>query len=285
MHPGRSPITAFALGLALALAGCGSSNDEVTVDEPPLGVILTFPLDLAALGSPFVGPQPVAVTFTRATGLHEMQASIFPPTTSGTYAPNTSTRTTWTWHDIEFDAADGCYFWLIDGVNLGHFQILLNEDRVFLREPRVVRIPSSVDRFPGVGFSGSVTSFNPNVIASGTIVFIMPSATTTFNPLDPGTFNPDEATGIDVAFRADDFVELKAAYRASMLPVGTAYIAVAIKDTNDDLHYNPLDDWWGMYEDAGGLASILAQADTGQKDSLFNFGVNMTLRAPFVPAN
>jgi len=277
MHPGRSTIAAFSVGLALNLVSCGSSNDEITVDEPPLKVVLTFPLDLP---SPFVGPESIAVSFNRATGLHEMQASIFPPTASGSYAPNSETHTTWTWHDIEFDAAAGCYFWLIDGVKLGRFHVLLNEDRVFLREPVVVRIPSSVDRFPGVGFSGRVESLNPNVIASGAVVFIMPSATTTFNPLDPGTFNPDEATAIDVAIRGDDFPEQPAAYRATMLPVGIAYVVVAIKDTNNDLHYSPVDDWWGIYEDAGGPASILSQADTGEKDSLFNFVVNITLQAP-----
>jgi hypothetical protein len=149
----------------------------------------------------------------------------------------------------------------------------------------VIRIPSSVDRFASVGFAGTVKSLHPNVIASGTILFVLPAATTTFNPLEPGSFDSEEATAIAVANRGDDFPELPAPYSATMLPVDTAYVVVAVKDTNDDLHYNPLDDWWGMYEDDAGLATVLSKMNTGEKDSLYNPAVHIVLQAPFSPEN
>ena len=277
MHADRRKLIALAAGLALVVSGCGSSNDEPSVVEPPLGVMSTFPLDLP---SPYDDTLPVAVTFTRTTGLHEMQVSLFPVTATGSFTPNTETHRVWTWHDIEFDPADGCYFWLIDGVKLGRYHNLTEEKKIFLREPVMVRIPSSRDRFASVGFAGTVESLNPNIIASGTIMFFMPAATTTFNPLDPGTFDPEETTGIAVASRRDDFPELPAAFSATMMPVDTAYIVLAITDTNNDLYYNPLDDWWGMYEDDAGLATVVTKMNTGEKDSLYNASIHITLQAP-----
>jgi hypothetical protein len=280
MHADRRKLIALAAGLALAVSGCGSNNDEPSVIEPPLGVLYIFPLDLP---SPYDSPLPVAVTFNRATGLHEMQVSLFPVIDTGSFQPNSSTHQVWTWHDIQFDQADGCYFWLIDGVKLGRYHNLTEEKKIFLREPVVIRIPSSLDRFASVGFAGRVESLNPNVIASGTILFVMPAATTTFNPLEPGSFDPGEATAIAVANRYDDFPELPAPYSATMLPTNTAFIVVAITDTNNDLLYSPLDDWWGMYEDDAGLAAVVSAMNTGEKDSLYNPAANIVLQAPFVP--
>ena len=278
MHVDRRLLIAFAAGLVLAVSGCGSSNDEPNLIVSPLGVVSTLPWDLPS--PPYAGTWPLGVVFTRATGLHEMQVSLFPPTDTGSFTPNSETLRLWTWNDVQFDPDDGCYFWLIDGVKLGRYQNLLDGTRVFKREPIMVRIPSSRDRFPSVGFSGFVTSINPNVFASGTILFILPADSTTFNPLDPGSFDPDEATAIAVAERGDEFVQLRAPYRATMLPQDVAYIVVGITDTNDDLYYSPLDDWWGMYEDDGGLATVISRMDTGDKDSPFNVAVHLILRAP-----
>jgi hypothetical protein len=68
-----------------------------------------------------------------------------------------------------------------------------------------------------------------------------------------------------------------------MLPTNTAFIVVAITDTNNDLLYSPLDDWWGMYEDDAGLAAVVSAMNTGEKDSLYNPAANIVLQAPFVP--
>lgn len=276
----RYAVFALAVMLSTALAGCGDSNDDIQVEDPPLGIVATFPVDLADRENPPSGPTDLSVTFNRGTGVHEMQTSIYPPTASGAFTPTSSTRRSWTWFDVELDPAQGCYHWLIDGVLLGRYTFDADDRRVFVREPRVVRVASSTDRLPAVGFEGKVVSLNANVQATGTIVFVMPSASTTFNPLEPEGFDPSEATAVCVATRGDDFIEEPAQYTATMLVIDRAYIAVAIKDTNDDLIYNPADDWWGYYEDLGGLADILSKQDTGEKDSGYRGNVDITLRAP-----
>ena len=68
--------------------------------------------------------------------------------------------------------------------------------------------------------------------------------------------------------------------RRNVLRVATAYIVLAITDTNNDLYYNPLDDWWGMYEDDAGLATVVTKMNTGEKDSLYNASIHITLQAP-----
>jgi hypothetical protein len=266
------------IALVFLFVGCDESNDEVVIEQAPLGVDVTVPADLP---SPYSGDQePLSVTFNRATGVDEMQVSLFPNTNTGAFTPNSQeSRRTWTWWNVEFDPTDGCYFWLIDGVTMGRFVNLL-DDRVFLRTPLIVRIPSSPDRKPAVGFQGQVSSLSANVIASGTIVFALP-VDSGFNPLDPGaTFDPTDAVGIALATRSDDFLEEDAPYRATMLPIDTEFIVVAVSDTNNDLNYSPYDDWWGTYEVDGESVSAWAREDTGEKDSRYNFGVSINLRAP-----
>lgn len=265
------------LGLLVLSVGCSSNDDGVEVEESPLGVIFSAP-PADQLPSPYDETESISATFNRATGLHEMQFSLFPPAVTGDITTHPDSRRTWTWRDVQFEPSKGAYFWLIDGVYLGRWVNLAN-DRVFAREPVMVRIPSSRDRDSAVGFAGSVHSPNSNVLATGTLVFALP-IDSGFNPLDPaGTFDPTTATGVAIAFRADDYVDLNAGFRASLLPEDTLYIVVAVKDTNDDLHYSPADDWWGMYRE-GDTDSVWSRLDTGEKDNPFNFGVTITLGPP-----
>jgi hypothetical protein len=264
--------------------GCGSDNDEVIVEEAPLGLVFSLPT-AEALPTPYTGSTNLSATFNRATGLHEMQFSIFPTTTSGDLTTNPDSRRTWTWRDVLFEEEKGAYFWLIDGVKLGRFVNVDQTDRVFVRQPIVIRIPSSTDRQPAVGFAGTVSSNNPNILASGTLVFALP-IDSGFNPLDPaGTFDPTTALGISAASRSDDFVDLDANYRASLMPVDTLVLVVAVQDTNNDLYYSPADDWWGMHEVDGEFTAVFARLNTGEKDSLFNSGVSVVLRPPVDPAD
>jgi hypothetical protein len=270
------------LFVAVLAAGCGSDNDEVIVEEAPLGLVFSLP-SAEELPTPYTGNTNLSATFNRATGLHEMQFSIFPTTTSGDLTTNPDSRRTWTWRDVLLEEEKGTYFWLIDGVNLGRWVNIDETNRVFLRQPIVIRIPSSTERRPGVGFAGSVSSTNPNVVASGTLVFALP-IDSGFNPLDPATtFDPSTALGIFDAARGDDFVDLDANYRATLMPVDMLVLVVAVKDTNKDLYYSPADDWWGMHEVDGEFTAVFARLDTGEKDSLFNSGVGIVLRPPVAP--
>lgn len=270
----------LSLVLVTVLAvGCGNDNDEVVLEESPLGLVFSFPAP-GVLPSPYSGVEPLSATFNRSTGMHEMQFSIFPATTTGDITTNAESRRTWTWQDVLFEPEKGAYFWLIDGVNLGRFVNIDDTDRVFMRQPIVVRIPSSVDRQSAVGFAGQVSSNNPNVIAAGTLVFALP-IDSGFNPLDPAsTFDPSTALGVFAATRNDDFVDLDASYRATLMPVDTLVLVVAVQDTNNDLYYSPADDWWGMHEVDTEFTAVFARLDTGEKDSLFNSGVGIVLRAP-----
>jgi hypothetical protein len=249
-----------------------------------LGVVFSYPPRVLPVPyTPYTGTQSLSATFNRATGEYEMQFSIYPPTTSGGITTNPESRRTWTWRDVLFEEEKGAYFWLIDGVKLGRWVNVDIDDRVFLRQPIVVRIPSSNDRQAAVGFAGTVWSPNPNVISSGTLVFTLP-IDSGFNPLDPaGTFDPSTALGVFVAARGDDFVDFVAGYRASFLPVDTQVLVIAIQDTNEDLYYSPADDWWGMYEPNGEFDAAWCRLDTGEKDSQFNSGVNVDLRPPVAP--
>lgn len=278
-------IAVLAAGLALVAGGCDESNDEIRVLEPPLGMqeTPTFPVDLADLEEPFTGPTDLTAYFNRAAGLHEMRVSIFPTTLSGPFTPNSESRRNWTWHDVQLEAPAGCYHWLIDGVNLGRYALGPLNESVFVREPVVVRIPSATDRLPTVGFGGQVVSTVPTLIASGALVFVLPTATTTFNPLEPWGFDPTEAVAVVAAARNDDFVDQPAFYTVSMLVVDRSYLAVAIKDTNRDLYYNPADDWWGYFEDEGGIGNILSKQDTGEKDSDYIADAEIVLRVPMPP--
>ncbi|RKZ18410.1 hypothetical protein DRQ53_00725 [bacterium] len=273
---------ALGLGLAVLSTGCGQDNDVVVVDEPPLRVSVAFPVDLP---TPYRAPAAISVTFNRPAGHDEIEVSIFPLIATGEFAPNNSASgRAWTWKDVQFDPADGCYFWLIDGVNLGRYYDAINGDTVFLREPVMIRIPSSLDRLPSVGFGGSVTSFKAAVIASGTLLFTLP-LDSGFNALDPGTFNPDTALAIAVAGRGDDNMELPGFFNMTMLPDNTPYIVVAVKDTNNDLAYTPLDDWWGVWKIDGSVAVVRTAENTGEKDSPYNAAIDIVLEAPVPAAN
>ena len=271
--------TIVSLILGIALVGCGSSNDEAVVEEAPLNVIFTFPSAETLPTPPMTGLTNLSVTFNRSATRAGIEFSTFPTTTAGAIETNPESRKTWTWRDVDLDSDDGCYFWLIDGTRMGRYVNLANGDRAFLRIPLVVRIPSSVDRQPAVGFSGKVQSLNQNVLASGTVIFVLP-IDSGFNPLDPGTFDASTAIGIALAARSDDFVEEDATFRATLLPVDTQVLVVAVQDTNNDLHYSPIDDWWGMYTVDGEFSAAWARLDTGEKDSQFNEGVDIVLQVP-----
>lgn len=276
MHRRALPL-ALAAGLALGLSACGSSNDdESEIARPPLRIISTVPVD--GFSSPRTGSAAVEVNFNRPASRGELGASIFPPTSVGSFQAKSSSGMSWTWLNIDFRAEDGCYFWLIDGTELGFFYENVNNDYVFVREPQLVRLPSSFDRKSSVGFAGNVTSPAASVFATGTVVFALP-LDSQFNYLQPATFDPAEAIGIAIAQRFDD-LELPAFFTASMLPVDSGFIVVAVKDTSGDLLFSPVDDWWGAYLVAGEVAAVTAVENTGEKDSGYNAGVLINLQAP-----
>jgi len=267
------------LAVTLVAVGCDSDNDEISIEQAPLGVIFSLPSEAIVPSPPYTGTENLSVTFNRATGLGEMQLSLYPPALTGDITTQPDSRRTWTWHDVEFDEALGCYFWMIDGVRLGRWANL-DDERIFERRPVIVTIPSAMERRYAVGFAGTVTSTNSNVIASGTVIFALPSDSS-FNPLDPaGTFDQNEAIGIVLAQRDDDFLDLSAPYRATYLPVDEQILVVAIQDTNEDMYYSPADDWWGTYEIDGEFAAVFSRLDTGEKDNPFDFGVAVFLGPP-----
>ena len=85
---------------------------------------------------------------------------------------------------------------------------------------------------------------------------------------------------VALAYRTDDFVDLFANYRSSLMPLDTQVLPIAVKDTNGDMEYSPIHDWWGMYEPGGEFSGVFCREDTGEKDSLFNSGVEIFLRPP-----
>lgn len=274
-----TPIARQTLLAALtcALVGCGQSNDDIEVVQPPLRVTFTFPTDGSA--SPYTSPFSVSVDFNRAATRGELESALFPPTTTGPFQAKSSSGQSWTWLDIDPDPADGCYFWLIDGVDLGFYYENLNNDYVFIHEPTVVRLPASADRHATVGFSGKVSSPAGSVVASGTVVFFLP-LTSQFNLLDPGTFDPTEALGVAVAQRFDSFEE-PARYTATMLELDEGFIVVAVSDTSRDLVYSPVDDWWGCYVVSNEVAVVHAVVnDPNLKPNPYNSAVDIPLRAP-----
>ena len=266
------------LGLVCLLAPLGCDDeDEQGIVLPPVEIRRTFPVDQADLRP--LSPLDLAVTLTRGTGPGDIQMGLYPePPSVGAITRSNSGRN-WAWLDASFSESDSCYFWLIDGFRLGYFTNLVNGDRVFVRKPELVRIRSSAEREFIVGFAGRITSLNPNVLATGAVVFALP-LDSGFNPLEPGTFDATKAVGLAVASRGDDFVDLPAFYTARFLPMGTGFQVVAIKDTNEDTHYSPIDDWWGVHEVDGEPATVFAHADTKDKGSLFNESVNIFLQAP-----
>ncbi len=158
MHRRALPL-ALVAGLALGLSACGSSND----DESEIARGRRRCESSARCRS--TGSRFARARIGRRRG--ELQppgqprragASIFPPTSVGSFQAKSSSGMSWTWLNIDFRAEDGCYFWLIDGTELGFFYENVNNDYVFVREPQLVRLPSPFDRKSSVGFAGTVTS-------------------------------------------------------------------------------------------------------------------------------
>jgi hypothetical protein len=68
----------------------------------------------------------------------------------------------------------------------------------------------------------------------------------------------------------------------TMLPANKDYVVVAVKDTNQDLHYDPVDDWWGYYDVDGGPGVVFARPSAGTKEEIegYNASVVIQLRPP-----
>ncbi len=251
------------IGVVTGFTACGSDNDELLTVEPPLYVRSITP-DSGATN--FVGSQDLSVTFDRAPGVGNVIMELFPmPTVVGSYGPTGSGRN-WTWFDVECEAADGGYAWLIDGF--------------LMPEPLVIHFASG-DRLQLTGFAGAVLSSDPaQVTPDGAVVFAL-ADDAGFNPLDPSTFLTARAgaQSVTLARRLDALRPDLAQHQFFFMEKDRSSVVVAIKDTNNDLVYDPRSDWWGFYRTGNGSEIAIAFSEFWQ-DEEYNLDVTITLGPP-----
>lgn len=257
----------FSVLLCAALAsgsvGCGSDNDDVLTVVPPLAVRSIFP---SSGVTGFVGEEALSVTFDRPAPTGSLTMALYPaPAHLGTYGPTGSGRN-WAWQGAAFTAEDGAYAWMIDG-----FEMV---------QPVVIHFASG-DREVLVGFDGIVQSQNPTTVPpQGTMLFALPDDAG-FNPLDPATFLEarPRALSAAVAIDPDPVLDGPAEHRFPFLQYGRGYIVVGVKDTNNDLVYDPTTDWWGYYRSSTSLAAEIVFA-VALFDSTYNGQVDIFLQPP-----
>lgn len=249
--------------VATGFAACGSDDDDVLTVEPPLNVRSITP-DSGATN--FVGSQDLSVTFDRSPGEGNVIMELFPrPAVVGSYGPTGSGRN-WTWFDVEFTVEDGGYAWLIDAF--------------LMPRPLVIHFASG-DRLQLTGFAGAVLSSNPTLVTpDGTVLFAL-SDDAGFSPIDPSTFSTARAgaQSVTLARTLDPLRPDLAQHQFFFMEDGRSSVVVAIKDTNNDLVYDPLSDWWGYYRTGIGLEIEYAFA-APWTDEEYNLDVTVTLGPP-----
>lgn len=251
------------LVMTTGMAACGSDNDEVLTVDPPLIVRSIFP-DSGVTN--FVGSQDLSVTFDRAPGEGNVVMELFPmPAVAGEYGPTGSGRN-WTWFDVDFTVDDGGYAWLVDAFRMP--------------EPVVIHFASG-DRLTLTGYGGAVLSSSPTLVTpDGTVLFALDDDAG-FSPLDPSTFATARAgtQSVTVARRLDPLRPDLATHQFFFMEEGRSAVVVAIKDTNGDLVYDPMSDWWGYYRTGNGLEIAYAFA-ARWTDIEYNLDVTITLVPP-----
>lgn len=266
----RSPAHSWleflvVLALGAALTGCGSDNDEFQTVTPPLVIRSIYP-DTNIRD--FVGEQDLSVTFDRAPGVGNVIMRLYPtPAQLGEYGPTGSGRN-WAWSDVLLTSDDGAYSWLIDAY--------------LMPQPVVIHFASG-ERFQLVGYSGSLESADPaQVVPEGTLVFALPPDSP-FNPLDPATFLEAQplARAVAVAVDLDLLLDGPATHQFTYMEHGLGSIVVAVKDTNNDLVYDPTSDWWGYHRASSSLApEIVYAALFGNREEDYNADVSIRIAPP-----
>lgn len=260
--PTRITLVLLAL-MGTALTGCGSDNDDALTVVPPLVVRSIFP-ESGVMD--FTGEIALSVTFDRPAPVGEVIMELHPrPAQAGSYGPTGSGRN-WAWEGAFFAPEDGAYAWVIDGLAM--------------RQPLVVNFASG-DRIDWVGFTGRVLSQNASVVTpDGALVFALPDDAG-FNPLDPVTFleAKPKALSAVVSVDLDPVLDGPAWHRFRFMQFSRGYVVVAVKDTNNDLIYDPTSDWWGYHQSSTSLAAEIVFAEAFA-DTSFNGRVDITLRPP-----
>lgn len=260
--PTRIKLVLVAV-LCAALTGCGSDNDDVLTVVPPLVVRSIFPESGV---TDFTGEIALSVTFDRPAPVGEVIMELYPrPAQAGSYGPTGSGRN-WAWEGAFFAPEDGAYAWVIDGLAM--------------RQPVVIHFASGL-RIDLVGFNGRVTSQNPDQVApEGALLFALPDDAG-FNPLDPASFleAKPRALSVAVSIDLDPVLVGPAEHRFRFMQNGRGYVVVAVKDTNNDLIYDPTSDWWGYHQSGTSLAAEIVFA-AAFADTAYNGRVDVTLRPP-----
>ena len=224
------PTLALLLSAAVLMTGIGCDEDQkVEVVLPPLAIRNTTPGDGVFL-NPGAGELfNLSVDFIQIPVAGSVQFQLYPePLASGLLSAGLSGRN-WSWREVEFQPDSGTYSWFIDAVQMP--------------QPVVVRLLTSPQPDPLMGFGGEISTPNPQLVATaGTVVYAV-SATSDFNVLDPRTL-------ADVDLLAAEVAQAEAAlttsnYRFGYMALSDSFVVVAIQDTNGDMQYDPTKDWWG----------------------------------------
>lgn len=268
LHPRRA-LAALALAvLCVAGAGCEESNDGDEIVPPPIVVRSTIPDVQVNAGDDL---ETIEVIFSRAPVLGGVESAILPPPlAASTFRPTTGGSRQWNWLDLQLDAAAGGCHVLFDGYEFA--------------QPFVLSFGVSPDRSAGTGLGGRLetASFASADPVQG-IVFAL-VFDTVFNPSQPSSWADAWERGDVIAATSliDDNPDVDEGldYRVPYLEDGRRYYLVAIVDTDGDLAYDPVKDWWGFSRGNDGVfAGFRARPFGGDKDTPEE-SVNITLRAP-----
>ena len=216
-----------SLALVLSAASCQEETDELIL-VAPIQVLFTVPADGAHLADN--QSRDISIDFQRQLrSTNDVALSIFPsPIASGEKRLTLQGRNL-TWFDVATLPGSTVQHLLIDG-------------------PSVVA-PVVVRWFTGdneeAEFSGELSSTSEDVDPHDAVVFAV-DIFGGFNALDPVTFTTSTILAAITPFPEDE-PDLDAVYRFGQLPDGSAYVVVALFDTNSDGRYDPRDDWWGYF--------------------------------------
>jgi len=265
-HRFPTPIP-VALLLALALGGCEESNDTQEIELPPLAVNSTVPDEFVTFAT---GTQDLTVIFERGAAPSSLESRLFPlPASAGDFAPNDpSSRRSWTWSDVELDPVAGGYHLLVDGLEMAI--------------PHSVSFGVDPDRIFEIGIAGRITSADRGAVdPEGTVVFAL-IRDTAFNPAEPETWADAQGDIVSVVAVVDDTpnVDDPERYRLWYLEPERRYFVVAIKDTDDDLRYDPTSDWWAAFESDGEFEDVPARPFGGTDDGDREVPADLVIRPP-----
>jgi hypothetical protein len=256
-----------ALLLSLVLGGCEESNDEQEIILPPLAVNSTIPDEFVTFGT---GAQDLTVIFERSAAPSSLEAWLYPlPASAGAFEPNDpASRRQWTWSDVELDPAAIGYHLLIDG-----FEMAI---------PHSVSFDVDDEQIFEIGIAGQVTSGDRRTVdPEGTVVFAL-VRDTVFNPSQPETWADAQGDIASAVVVVDDtpLVDEPERYRLWYLEPERRYFVVAIKDTNDDLRYDPTTDWWDAFEADGEFEDVPARPLGGTDDGDGEIPADLVIRPP-----